>query len=134
VEQSKRQLQIAKIIQKELTDIFTKNGLNIFKNGMISIPEVVVTPDLYEARVYLSFFNIEEDDALLESINNRVGEWRGLLGNRVRNQLRRVPTLVFYKDETLEQVYKMEELFKKIEQEREARPPSKEEENNNTEA
>ncbi len=133
VEQSKRQLQIAKLIQKELTTIFMKNGLNIINNGMVSISEVVITPDLYESRVYLSFFNIQDADAMLDTIKERGGEIRGQLGNRCKNQLRRIPTINFFKDETLDHVYKMEELFKQIEQERITQEPSTTEEEINKE-
>jgi ribosome-binding factor A len=81
---------------------------------MVSISKVYVTPDLMEARVYLSFFQVKEQAKLLHQIKERTGEWRKLLGIRVKNQLRRVPELQFFADDTLDYVYKMEELFKKI--------------------
>jgi ribosome-binding factor A len=118
MEQGKRQIQIGKVIKKELMEIFSKGGYNIIQNGMVSISDVRVTPDLYEARVYISFFNIKDSDAMLEEIKAKTGEWRGELGNRTKNQLRRIPVLTFYKDDTLDHVFKMEELFRKIEEER----------------
>jgi ribosome-binding factor A len=118
MEQGKRQLQIGKVIQKEMISIFAKEGINIIDNGMVSITDVRITPDLFEARIYLSFFNIKNADELLSQIKVRTNEWRGHLGNRTKNQLRRIPTLTFFKDDTLEHVFKMEELFKKIEEER----------------
>jgi ribosome-binding factor A len=119
MEQGKRQIQIAKVVKKEMIEIFTREGLNIIGKGMISISDVRVTPDLLEARIYLSFFQIDNADEMLESIKSRIGELRGMLGNRTKNQLRRIPTLVFYKDDTLDHVFKMEELFNKLAKDRE---------------
>ena len=84
---------------------------------MVSISKVMVTPDLLEARVYVSFFQVKSPSELLHKIKERTWEWRKLLGQRIKNQLRRVPELEFFNDETLDHVFKMEELFKKIKEE-----------------
>lgn len=125
MEENKRQKQVGQLIAEEMSDIFQRHGINIIDGGMVSISKVMVTPDLLEARVYLSFFKIKDQRALLEHIKERTGEWRKLLGMKVKNQLRRVPELTFYNDDTLDHVAKMDELFKKIEEERKQR------ENNN---
>lgn len=114
MEESKRQKQVSKLIQQEMSGIFQREGVNVLDGGMVSISKVVVTPDLMEARIYLSFFQIKDGEGLLREIRERTGEWRGLLGNRVKNQLRRIPELQFFTDDTLDYVFKMEELFKKI--------------------
>ncbi len=118
MEESKRQKQVGKLLLEEMSDIFQREGINVIHGGMVSISKVIVTPDLLEARVYLSFFQIKDAAQLLHEIKERTGEWRKLLGQRVKNQLRRVPELQFYNDETLDHVFKMEELFKKINEER----------------
>ncbi len=119
MEENKRQKQVGKMIMEELSDIFIREGLNMIDGGMVSISKVSVTPDLLEARVYLSFFQVSDNAALLQNIRERGGELRKLLGIRVKNQLRRVPELIYYADDTLDHVFKMEELFKKINEERE---------------
>jgi ribosome-binding factor A len=120
MEENKRQKQVGKLLLEELSGIFMREGMNIVDGGMVSISKVSVTPDLLEARIYLSFFQVKDATALLRDIKERGGEWRNLLGQRVRNQLRRVPELVFYADDTLDHVFKMEQLFKKINDDREA--------------
>ena len=117
MEESKRQKQVAKLIQHEMSDIFLREGMNVIKGGMVSISKVSVTPDLLEARIYLSLFQIKDEPALMQEITDRTGEWRNLLGQRVKNQLRRIPELQFFLDDTLDYVFKMEELFKKINEE-----------------
>jgi ribosome-binding factor A len=119
MEQGKRQIQIAKVIKKEMIEILTKEGYNIINNnGMVSVSDVRITPDLYEARIYLSFFQIADADEMLSTIKEKTSEWRGHLGNRLKNSLRRIPTLTFFKDDTLEHVFKMEELFKQLEEDK----------------
>ncbi len=120
MEENKRQKQVGKLLLEELSDIFMREGMNIVDGGMVSISKVSVTPDLLEARVYLSFFQVKDGNGLLQQIKERSREWRNLLGQRIRNQLRRVPELVFYADDTLDHAFKMDALFKKINEEREA--------------
>ncbi len=108
-----------------MSDIFQKEGINIIEGGMVSISKVMVTPDLLEARIYLSFFKIKNPADLLHKITDRTGEWRKSLGARVKNQLRRIPHLTFYEDDTLDHVFKMDEIFRKIEEERVAREAAK---------
>ncbi len=121
--EGKRQKQVAGVIIHELNDIFLRMGLNMQDGGMVSISSVKITPDLFEARVYLSFFQVKDNDAVLQKINDRNKEIRGELGNRVRHQLRSIPQLTFYIDDTLDYVFKMEALLDKIKKEDEERKP-----------
>lgn len=114
MQESKRQIQVAQLIQEELTTIFHKEGVNIIQGGMVSISKCMVTPDLLECRIYLSFFKIEDPKTLLKEIQRKTSEFRGSLGNKLRFQLRRIPELQFFEDDTLDHVFKMEELFRKI--------------------
>jgi ribosome-binding factor A len=114
MEESKRQRQVGRLIQEELSAIFLKEGLNMIQGGMVSISKVYVTPDLLEARVYLSFFKINDPEATLEIFKDKTGELRGILGNKLRHQLRRIPELQFIMDDTLDRVFRMEEIFKQI--------------------
>ncbi len=106
---------------EELSDIFQKEGINVIDGGMVSISKVSLTPDLLEARVHLSLFQIKSPGELMQTIRERTKEFRNLLGMRVRNQLRRIPDLHFFVDDTLDYVDKMETLFRQIREEREAK-------------
>lgn len=116
--EGKRQKQVAGLINEELNDIFLRMGLNMMDGGMVSIASVKITPDLFEARVYLSLFKVKDNIAALKKIEEKNKEIRHELGKRVRHQLRSIPELKFYMDDTLEYVDKMEELFKKIKEEK----------------
>jgi ribosome-binding factor A len=89
-------------------------GLNMIDGGMISISSVKITPDLYEARIYLSFFQVKDPEAALEKFKERSSEIRGELGKRMRHQLRSIPQLAFYLDDTLDYVFKIEKLLDDI--------------------
>ena len=89
--------------------------------GMVSISSVKITPDLLEARIYLSFFQVKDVKTALKKIEDRHHDIKKELAAKVRHQLRNIPVLKFYQDDTLNQVFKMEELFKKIGEEK---PPA----------
>ncbi|MDE3185723.1 MAG: 30S ribosome-binding factor RbfA [Bacteroidota bacterium] len=114
--EGKRQKQVAVEISKELNDIFLKMGLTMIDGGMVSISSVKITPDLFEARVYLSFFQVKDQEAVLEKFKDLSSEIRGELGKRMRHQLRSIPQLTFYLDDTLDYVFKIEKLLDEIKQ------------------
>jgi len=116
--EGKRQKQVAGLINEELNDIFLRMGLNMMDGGMVSIASVKITPDLFDARVYLSLFKVPDNIAALKKIEEKNKEIRHELGKRVRHQLRSIPELKFYIDDTLDYVDKMEELFKQIKSEK----------------
>jgi len=118
MQEGKRQKQVGGLIQQELSDIFQRMGLNMISGGMVSISSVKVTPDLLEARVYVSFFKVADPQAALTMIQDKGWEIKKELGNRVRRQLRRIPEIKYFRDETLDHVFKMEELLKKISSEK----------------
>jgi ribosome-binding factor A len=120
-QESKRQKQVAGEIQEVLNGIFQKLGLTMLDGGMVSIASVKMTPDLLEARIYLSLFQVKDRAAAMKKIEERSWEIKRELAAAIKHQVRRIPLLQFYLDDTLDQVYKMEELFKKIKEEEEGR-------------
>ena len=114
MEEGKRQKQIAGLLNEEMNTIFQRLNLSMIDGGMVSISSVKVTPDLLEARFYLSFFQVKDVAAAMKKIEERQHEIKKELAAKVRHQLRSIPVLRFYQDDTLDHVFKMEEIFKKI--------------------
>ncbi len=112
--EGKRQKQVAAVLEKELNEIFQRMGLAMSGGGMVSIASVKITPDLFDARVYLSFFKVADDKETLNNIQEKAWEIKKELTARVRHQFRSMPKLSFYIDDTLDYVDKMEQLFKEI--------------------
>ena len=114
MEEGKRQKQIGGLLQEELSSIFQRLGLNVIDGGLISISSVKLTPDLLEARIYLSFFQVADAAQTMKKIEDRAWEVKRELSARVKQQLRRIPELRFFRDDTLDHVFKMEEIFRQI--------------------
>lgn len=117
--ESRRQQQVSGVIQETLSEIFRKNGSNFFGNAFVTITQVRVTPDLLLARIHVSVLNEHERKGVLSALKQHTPEIRKLLGNKVKNQLRRVPELEFFIDDSLDEVFKIEKLLKEIRQPKE---------------
>lgn len=114
MEEGKRQRQMAGVIQEEVNQIFQHLGLNMINGGMVSISDVKVTPDLLEVRIYLSFFQVADKKLALKKIEDRAWEIKKELSQKIKSQVRRIPVIHYFEDDTLDTVFKMEELFKQI--------------------
>lgn len=123
MQEGKRQKQVSALLLHELSDIFQRLGLSMVDGGLVSLTTVKVTPDLLEARIYLSFFQVKDVPAALKRIEDRSWEIKRDLAARIKQQLRRIPTLEYFHDDTLEHADKMNALFKKIKEEK---PPGEE--------
>jgi ribosome-binding factor A len=130
MQEGKRQKQIAGLIQQELNEIFQRLGLTMLDGGMVSISSVKVTPDLLEARIYLSFFQVQDPKHTLKKIEEKGWEIKKELSQRVRHQLRNIPVLKFFQDDTLDHVFRMEELFKQIKEQQSSDNKGKKKANN----
>jgi ribosome-binding factor A len=117
MQEGKRQKQVAAVIQQEINDVFMRLGLNMIDGGMVSISSVKVTPDLLEARIYLSLYQVKDSRAAMKKIQGQAWEIKRELSERVKHQLRRIPLLHFYLDDTLDYVFKLEDIFKQINEE-----------------
>ncbi|MEM6894403.1 MAG: 30S ribosome-binding factor RbfA [Bacteroidota bacterium] len=111
--ESQRQRKIAGIIQKDVVDILqraaTEGGL---QGTLISVTQVKVTVDLSIAKIYLSIFPNQSAQELLEGIKSNAPSIRHELSQRTKNQLRKVPELQFYLDDSLDYIDQIEQSLK----------------------
>ncbi len=112
--EGKRQKQVAAVLEKDLNEIFQRLGISMIDGGMVSISSVKITPDLFDARVYLSFFKVKDSQTALKAIEEKSWEIKKALTAKIKHQFRSMPQLSFYIDDTLDYVDKMEQLFKDI--------------------
>ena len=107
-----RQNKISRLIQKELSEIFLLQTKSM--NGvLVSVSAVRITPDMSIARVYLSVFPSDKGEEMVKNINNNMKSIRYELGTRVRHQLRIIPELKFFVDDSLDYAERIDELLKK---------------------
>ena len=106
-----RQQKIARLLQKELSEIFRLETAKI-GNVIVSVSAVRVSPDLSIARAYLSIFPSDKAQVLIESINKSAKQIRYDLAQKVRFQLRKTPELFFHIDDSLDYIENIDNLLK----------------------
>jgi ribosome-binding factor A len=124
--ESKRQQKFAGVLQQDLAAIFQREGMSFLPNTLVTITKVRVTPDLAIARVFLSFFNNVNTQQSLQTVKSHASEIRYKLGARIKDQVRVIPQLEFFVDDTNEYVERMDKIFDKIS--KEPRQPDEEQE------
>ncbi|MCD7969485.1 MAG: 30S ribosome-binding factor RbfA [Alistipes sp.] len=107
-----RQQKVGRQIQKDISEIFIKEAAGIFAGAMVTVTAVRMTPDLGIARVYLSVFPFGRRDEVMKAVEQNSRTIRRALGVRVRNQLKLVPELEFFIDDSLEYIQNIENLLK----------------------
>jgi ribosome-binding factor A len=110
--QTTRQQKVAKQIQKDISEIFTKETSDLFRGVMASVTTVRMSPDLGYAKVYVSVFPFDKSAETMSAITANDWKIRKLLGSRIRNQLRTVPELAFFLDDSLEYIENIDNLLK----------------------
>ena len=108
--QGTRLEKIARLIQKELSEIFRLETAKT-RGTLVSVSTVRVSPDLSIARIYLSVFPSDQGAAVVKNVNDNEKQVRYNLAQRVRYQLRRTPELVFYLDDSLDYIEHIDELL-----------------------
>ena len=99
-----RQNKVSRLIQKELAEIFQAESREHFKGKMISVTVVRVSKDLSVAKIYVSIFPSDGSDEILKLIRHLSPQLRGMLGRKVGKQLRIIPELDFFIDDSLDYI------------------------------
>ena len=110
---STRQLKVASQIKRDMAEIIRARGMAAFDGALVSVSGVKMSPDLSQAKVYVSIFPSAKSEAVMDIISEMSRSLRGELGRRVAKQLRIVPELQFFLDDSLDYVEHIEELLKK---------------------
>ncbi len=105
--------RIESVVFRELGEIFASIGREEYPGHLISVSEVRVTPDLSIAKVFISIYPVKDAEEIFNDLKYRKNEIKYEFGTRVRHQLRRIPDLQLYLDETMERLEKIDKLLKK---------------------
>ncbi len=111
---STRQLKFARMIQKELGELFQRDNRHLLKGTFVTVTRCEMSPDLSVAKVHLSFLLSKDKVELLQNIEDNKKSIRQQLGAKIRHQVRIVPELVFYLDEGAEYASHMESVINKL--------------------
>lgn len=112
MQETNRQRKIASVLQKDLVDVLQKAAQDGMQGVIISVSKVSVTPDLGVAKVYLSVFPSNKRDAIIEGVKSNAPLIRHELAQRTRNQLRRMPELIFFGDDSLDYIEEIDKSLK----------------------
>jgi ribosome-binding factor A len=111
--ESLRQQKVSRLLQKELSEIFRANAKALFEGNFITVTIVRVSPDLGSAKIYLSIMLAGDKEAVLNNVKEQTAAIRRLLGNVIRRQVRVIPELSFFLDDSLDYAENIEKLLKK---------------------
>lgn len=110
-----RQEQVAELVRRNMGTVLQNEGSYIYgATPFVTVTEVQTTSDLGIARIYLSVWNTEDKQAVVLKLEEEYSRVRQALGYRLKNQLRRIPELQFYLDDTLDEMYRLREVFDEL--------------------
>ena len=117
--ESKRQRQVAELIKRHFGMLLQQEGSLIYGNDvLVTVTEVKPSPDLSVAKIYLSVFNTDNKQAVILEMEENQHHLKQAFAHRMRKQLRRIPDISFYLDDTLDEMYRLNEIFNKLHRER----------------
>jgi len=111
-QESTRQKKVSRLIQKEVADIFLRKGNEYAPGKMISVTRVRISPDLSFAKIFLSIYPSGNQEQILHSVQEHASRIRFDLGHKVRSQLRIVPEIAFFIDDSLDYIDNINKLLK----------------------
>jgi ribosome-binding factor A len=109
---SVRQNKVNSLLQQEMAMVMQQENRALLPGGLITVSAVRVSPDLGVAKVYLSLFPVKDKQAAMAHIRDHAQRLRGLLGQRIGKQMRVVPELLFYIDDSLDRAEEIDKLLK----------------------
>ncbi len=111
---SKRQLQVAETLRRNFSLVLQQEGRLIYDDALVTVTNVSVTPDLSLAKIYLSVYNTENKQAVLLKLQDQHYRLSQVFHQRLRKQIRRTPSFTLYLDETLDEMDRIDQLFRNI--------------------
>ncbi|MEO0732198.1 MAG: ribosome-binding factor A [Bacteroidota bacterium] len=113
--QSKRQLQVAEMIKRHFSIVLQQEGSYIYgTEPLVTVTEVHPTPDLSQAKIYLSVWNTDNKQAVILQMEEEHQRLKSSLAYRLKRHIRRIPDITFYIDETLDEMHRVDNLFEKL--------------------
>ena len=111
--ESTRQNKVARQIQKDMAEIIRSRGMSAYDGALVTVSGVKISPDLAMAKVYVSIFPSSKAKDVMQKLEDENSRLRGELGRRIAKQLRIVPEIAFFLDDSLDYVEHIDELLKK---------------------
>ncbi len=119
MKETKRQRQVAELVKRNFSTVLQSEGSYIYgAEPLVTVTQVNMSPDLGIAKIHLSIWNTDNKQAVLLAMEEEQTRLRQALGQRLKRHLRRIPHVDFYQDDTLDEMYKVDNLFDKLYEEK----------------
>jgi ribosome-binding factor A len=116
--ETKRQRQAGELVKRHFSVVLQQEGSYIYgMEPLVTVTEVIMSPDLGLAKIYLSIYNTENKQAVISEMQAAYQKLRQVLSQRIKNHVRRIPNLAFYEDLTVDEMYRVNSLFNKLHKE-----------------
>lgn len=112
--QSKRQLQTGELIKRNFSQVLHSEGSYIYGSALVTVTNVIISPDFSLAKIYLSVYNVDDKQSVVMMMEGHQKKLRQSLATRIRRHVRRIPDIAFYLDDTLDEIYKLDNLFDRL--------------------
>ncbi len=113
--ETKRQKQVAELIRRNFSTVLQQEGFYIYgSEALVTVTNVKVSPDFSIAKIYLSVYNRENKQAVILEMENEYNRLKQALSHRIRKHIRRIPNLQFHLDDTLDEMYRLNQLFDRL--------------------
>ena len=123
--ESKRQLQVAETIKRNFGQVLQNEGTYIYgTDPFVTVTAVKMSPDMSIAKIYLSVYNIDDKQNVILQMDEEQVRLRGALAHRIKRHVRRIPDIQFYLDDTLDEMWRLNQLFDRIEDDDDAPNPN----------
>ena len=116
--ETKRQKQVAELIKRTISMLLLQEGAYIYGTGiLVTVTQVKLTSDFATAKIYLSIFNTENKQAVILELQDANTRLRYNLAGKLKHQMRRIPELQYYIDDTIDEIIHIDQLFTRLEKE-----------------
>ncbi len=121
-----RQKQVGETVKRHFSIILQQEGSYIYGDALVTVTNVMMSPDFSIAKIYLSVYNALNKQAVILQMRENYPRMRSALGNRIKKHVRRIPHLEFFLDDTLDEMYRLNSLFDKLHDENQMGSPEEE--------
>lgn len=115
--QNKRQSQVGELIKRNFSLVLQDEGSYIYQNALVTVTQVIMSPDLKYAKIYLSVYNRDDKAMVIQELDQEKFRLKKGLGTRIRKHIRQIPEIDFFLDDTLDEMSRLNELFDEIKKE-----------------
>jgi len=109
--ESKRQKQTAEVIRRHFGYVLQQEGIYIYGDAFVTVTKVFVSPDISMAKIYLSVYNVDNKQLIIDRVTHNLAHLKKNLAYRIRKHVRRIPEISFYLDETLDEIDRVNKLL-----------------------